>query len=132
MSIRTGGLLTGATVSATGGTAAAFSILSTAVNSVKAFFGGTTYLTRNEVDFRVTQAVPVSGKEGIFTQRKNRIFIKFPRTLADGSLHYDTGELKLACHVEATDAEIDEYRAVLAQCSIDSDLDAYYHDGSLD
>lgn len=134
MSIKTASILEAATAAFTGGTAAALSYLRTLNDGtgVRCRFGGTSFLTKKEVEFSATAPTVKSGAPNGWSQRRKTIRVKFPRTLANGNRTIETMEWKHSHDIEATDAEIDEQLKQFAQFLLDEDFSGFHHDSSTD
>jgi hypothetical protein len=132
MSINGMNLMKGATgLSVTGGTAATFEddgaevtngihVIDTSVAS---------FLERPSVTF--THKAPILQSDGSYSKEKWNVYVKQPKVLADGRTVIRKYTTLIEDTVEATEAERLELRLMGAQCTIDSDLDKYYENGSV-
>lgn len=91
----------------------------------------TSIKTRRTIDFSKKNAKVNASSKGGFTQPRSKAKMNFPRTLADGSVTYDTVTIELARDISATDADVANYMKIAAQVCFDSDFDAFWKAQSL-
>lgn len=128
MSISSASILTGATLAASGGTALPFTSLGNTLNENSVVYGGTGILDRKTGQFLTRLPVVNSNSPSGYSQARNIVNLRYPKTLASGETVYNTVKLTIACDVETTDAEKLEIRDDLAQILFDTDFQAFWDD----
>lgn len=125
-------LLSGASVSATGGTAKTFSPDGLQVKS------GVHVADLSVTDFRLRPGVtfksrmPAKNADGTWKKGKFSATLVIPKLLADGkTVEYPLGRIEVEPVAENTDAEITAILTYLAQLPIDSDTVSFFKTGSL-
>lgn len=132
MALNGAGILVGATISPTGGTATTFASAGIQ-NSVQ------TLNNNDDTDLRTRRQIVASTKSPSvlasapngYTQARNSVTIKWPQTLTNGKVSVDTMRIELSRDVETTQAEVLEYLKQGAQVLIDSDFLDYWYDLNL-
>lgn len=101
----------------TGGADLTLSSVSTSgVDKVKAFYTSETdFLTRTEYEFSVKYPAVLSTAPGGWTQARQTVFMKKPRTLANGNRTVDTCSITFAHDPETTTADRLAMRLELVQ-----------------
>jgi hypothetical protein len=132
MSLTSASILKDGTIAVTGGTATPFTRLSGDNTSAKASFDGTDFLSRLVAVFTRKEPKTNAGSPDGYTQIRRNVFLKIPRTLASGSLTYDTVKIEFARSVETTAAQLATTKVYAAQLIQDSDFDEFWEEGSLD
>lgn len=125
-------LLSGATVSAAGGTSKTFNVDGIQVKS------GIHVSDMSVTDFRVRPGItfksrmPTKRADGSWQKGKFSATIVVPKLLADGkTVEYPLGRIELEPHAESTDAEIVAILCYMAQVCFDSDTISFMKTGSL-
>lgn len=132
MSLATASILSGATVTPSGGTALAFEGEGIQNGSHLIFASDDTdYRTRREIVCSPKKPKPLSTAPNGFTQSRNTVVIKLPLTLDNGLVTTQTWTISQSVDVESTDAENQEGRAIAAQVLVDSDFAAFWDDSAL-
>lgn len=120
---------TGATaIVPTAGTDLVFDSLHTGVagkNTVR-FVGDTDFTTRRTVDFSVKDPTVQISAPGGYTQLREKAFIKWPMTLANGARTVNTLEISLSCDSEMDQADKLDMRYIGAQILGDASFDAFF------
>lgn len=131
MSMKNMSLLSGATVSATGGTALAFVDNGVTVpNGVQLVVpADTNYALRRTATARVRN--PQLDRDGVWGKDKKSVSITVPKQLASGKIVPNVIRLEREVHPETTAAEALELLKLAAQVAIDTDLDNFWGAGSL-
>jgi hypothetical protein len=125
-------VLSGTTVSASGGTALTFSSAGVDNGKVILYCDDDTDL-RTRREFVCTAKPPrisASAPNG-YTQARVTVTFKSPLELDNGNVTVNSGKFELAFDPETTEAEISEILDVVAQSIVDSDFTNLYHDLSL-
>lgn len=125
-------LISGATLSATGGTVKTFTEMGeTLRNGIKI-----TDLSVADARLRpVVSAVnrPAKlGPAGVYISRDKRVIkLLFPKILASGAINFSIREIRLEDHPEVTDAEKAIIDGYTAQIMFDADFTAFRNNGSV-
>lgn len=127
MPISTATINSGATVSASGGTALTFASRGSEPGRNVIYVASDTDLrTRREADFSVSYPKIQGSAPNGYTQARRTVVMKFPLVLENGNVTVNTIRIVLSTDVETTDAEIGEYLALGAQAMIDTDFSSYW------
>lgn len=125
MPIKGAQLLSGATVSASGGTAKTFTELGETIKN------GTKVGDLSVVDSRIRPTIvavnrPASMSLGKYISKDKRtIKLVIPKILADGSLAFNVREVRAEDHPETTDAEKAILNGYTAQLMFDTDFQQF-------
>lgn len=125
-------LVSGATLSGSGGTAKTFTEMGETLNNgVKI-----TDLSVSDARLRpVISAVnrPAKlGSAGVYISRDKRTLkLTFPKILASGVINYSIREIRMEDHPEVTDAEKSIIDGYVAQMMFDADFTSFRNNGSL-
>lgn len=132
MSLANASVLTGPTITASGGTALGLSSLGQNGNRVSLVAtADTDFRTRRTMDF--TAKAPnsnVAAPNG-YTQARPSVLIKAPITLANGKLTVNTLRIEMAYDVETSQAQIAALMELGAQSLFDSDFVSFWKSLSL-
>lgn len=131
MTILAAQVLESTTPGYTGGTPATLVKLGGDLTSHTAYFGGTSYSDRNDLTFTVKAPKPNATSPGGFTQGRSVVFIKVPRTLANGDKTSDTIKIEMSKDVETVAADSLEMRRVIAQVLTESGWTAFWDNQSV-
>lgn len=130
MSIQNATILSGATVSATGGTTTTY-----AVDGVDVQNGihvsdqaASDYRTRKGITFKARP--PKVTSAGTYTKGKHSATLAMPRSNLAGAIEYPLVRIELEYSAENTSAEIDEMMKQAAQLAFDSDFTNFWRTGS--
>lgn len=131
MPIKTASILVGATVSATGGTALAFTTdAQTVPNGVHVVDAAATdFRTATQITARNFK-IPSVDKDGVYSKGRKGMTLVKPKILASGKTVFPLGRVEIEDHPEMTQAEKDELRLETAQMLIDSDFVTFWRVGS--
>lgn len=131
MGIRTMSLLSGATISATGGTALVFTDDGTTVqNGVHLVVPATT-------DYRVRESAtwkyraPTINNDGSYTRDKKSVSYNVPQILASGAIVNNVIRIEREVHPELSAANATALNKIAAQLLTDADTDNFWAAGSL-
>lgn len=130
MTMKNMSLLSGATVSATGGTAQVFADNGVTIpNGVQLVVpADTSFATRRSATARVRQ--PTLGRDGVYGKDKKSISYNFPKTLASGKIVNNVIRVEREVHPEVTAAEANELNLIAAQLLTDPDTSNFWAIGS--
>lgn len=120
MSILGASVLESTTPGYTGGTSAPLTSLGQDLTAHSAYYGGTGYSDRNDLSFTVKSPKVNAASPGGYTQGRSVLFVKVPRTLANGDKTFDTLRVELAKDSETSAADSLEMRRVIAQILTES------------
>jgi hypothetical protein len=131
MGLKTMSLLSGSTVSATGGSAVVFADDGVTIpNGVHLVVpGDTDYATRRSATAKYRP--PVLNTAGEYTKDKKYISITRPLTLASGKVVNNVLRVEREVHPELSAADAADLNKIAAQLLFDADLDAFWAAGSL-
>lgn len=125
-------VLSGTTVSASGGTALTFSSAGVENGKVTLYCDDDTDLrTRREIVCSIKPPKVSASAPNGYTQARVTMLFKSPLELDNGNVTVNTGKFELSFDPETTDAEISEILDVVSQCIFDSDFTNLYQDLSL-
>lgn len=130
MPVSTLSILSGATLSATGGTALPFALYG------KEIPNGVAVMNLTEPSYKLRQTVTVSvkhptvGNDGELTKFRKKCTYVRPFALASGKIVYPVIRIDLEDHPDMSAAEITEFRLRGAQLLIDADMIAFWETGS--
>lgn len=119
-------LVTGGTLSNTGGTADAVSHVSNLDRALITFTADSLELQRTISARVVPPKVSPSAPNG-YTQARRELYFKFPLELDNGNLTNSTVTLNVSTDVELTDAELSQIRQTVGQVLVSSALDSFYN-----
>lgn len=132
MGLKTMSLLTGATVSASGGSALAF-----AENGVSVTNGlqlivpaDADYQTRRSVTVKVKQPT-VDPKTGVYSKDRKTMSLTLPMVLSDGKVVFNVIRVEREVHPSLSAANALELNKLAAQMLTDSDATDFWAAGSL-
>lgn len=130
MPIQNATILSGATVSATGGTSSILSLTGSEVaHGIQvADMSVTDFRTRPFANFKQRQP-RLSGK--VYTKARNEAMIAFPKICADGSTAFPLVRVIVEPHPEQTDAEVEKMLTWGAQLCFDTDFKPFFKTGAL-
>lgn len=129
MSLSNATLLSGATVSVSGGTAITFGQDDLDV------VGGIHVSDVAAVDFRTRKAITIKARapklvNGVFSKGKRSATLTIPRINTAGAVEYPLARIELEFSAENSLAEIDELMKLAAQCAVDLDFANFWRTGS--
>lgn len=132
MGLKTMSLLAGATVSASGGTALAFSDDGVSIaNGIHLIVpADTDYQTRRMVTVKYRQPT-IDAKTGVYSKDKKSISLALPQVLASGQVVFNTIRIEREVHPSLTAAAALELCTLGAQMLVDADTAAFWANGSL-
>jgi len=131
MGLKNMSLLTGATISATGGTAQVFADNGVTIQN------GVQLVVPATADYRVRQnatakyRAPVLNTDGTYTRDKKSISYTVPQILASGKVVFNVIRVEREVHPEFSAASALELNKIGAQLLFDTDLDNFWTAGSL-
>lgn len=132
MGLKTMSLLAGATVSATGGSALAFSNDGVSIqNGLHLSVPGEAFAGRRQCTVKYRAAV-LDPKTGMYGKDKKSMSLSRPVTLTDGRIVFETIRIEREMHPLTTDADAVEMNKLGAQLLTDSDTAAFWSAGSLE
>jgi hypothetical protein len=126
MGIKTLSILKDPTTAFTGGTAAPMSFLDEVGGKIRMFFDGTSFLSRSEALFSTREARVKSDAPNGYTQQREDVVVRVPKTLANGNSTFTTLSLSLSSDIEVTDAEKDTILEYGAQLLTHADTQAFW------
>lgn len=132
MTIKTFAPVKGATIAATGGTAVPFSLLGQNLDELQVSFDQTSVINRCSARFSKRAAVVSAAAPSGYTQSRNEVLLRFPTTLADGSVVISTAKIQLAVDVNASAATRQAMRDITAQVLYHADMDAFWNNQTID
>ena len=132
MGVRNATILTGSTISATGGTSSTLAVTGQQIpNGVQiADMGVTDFRVRPTLTIR--SRVPALQPDGSWSKYKNQVSLVIPKVLASGDMAFPVGRIEFEPHPEMTDAEVNKLRDWLCQILFDVDFANFLKYGSLD
>lgn len=133
MGLKTLSLLSGATISASGGTALVFATNGkTIADGLQLVIpADADYQTRRMLTAKVKQP-SINPKTGAYGKDKKSLCLAKPKVLPTGEVIYETIRCEREMHPSSSAAECAEMNKLGAQLFSDSDLDAYWANGSMD
>lgn len=122
-------LLSGATITPSGGSASAYTAMGNPVGgSVKlACSTDTEYRTRKTIDVSIKEPKASASAPGGMTQARINSYARVPLLLDNGSYTTCTVRAEIAFDPEYTTAEVLELRKLGAQLFVDTDMDDAYN-----
>lgn len=103
-------------VAATGGTDVTLVSLGIQGNkNTLAFSTDTNLATRRLAEFSVKAPQVQASAVGGYTQARNTILVKFPKTLANGNITINTAKVEVAYDPQTTQAEVESYCEQISQ-----------------
>lgn len=132
MGLKTMSLLSGATVSASGGTALAFAEDGVSIaNGVHLVVpADTDYQTRRQVTAKVKQPT-LDAKTGVYGKDRKTISLTLPLVLPDGKVVFNVIRVEREVHPSLSAANALELNQLAAQILIDADVAAFWAAGTL-
>jgi hypothetical protein len=132
MGLKNMSLQSGATVSASGGTALAFADDGVSIqNGVHLIVpGDADYQTRRQATVKYRPPT-LDARTGAYGKDKKSISLAQPVVLADGSVVFNTIRIEREVHPSATAAAALDLNVLGAQLLVDSDVTAFWATGSL-
>jgi len=121
MSLSTFAPNVGGTTSTAGGSAT--NLIQKSNNGKKAEFildDGATYLLQTEIDFSIVEPVIKPAAPNGYTQKRNTVFVKVPKVLANTNRTVNTYKLETAVDVETSEAEFTAGLNLLVQAVVDA------------
>ncbi len=79
------------------------------------FSTDTTALARRIAEFSTKPYAVDVSKPGGYTQQRNTVLVKFPKTLANGNRTMNTAKYELSVDPETTAAEVETYQEIMGQ-----------------
>lgn len=132
MSLNNAGSLSGATISASGGSAVTWASLGQNGNKNTLIVAADTdFRTRRQIDAVVKQPVPQVSAPNGYTQARASLFYKKPILLANGKITVNTVKVELAYDVESTPTQIQDMLDTGAQFCFDADFTPVFKSLSL-
>lgn len=133
MSLSNASVLSGATITPSGGTAVPFTGagIQSNVHTLVAT-GDASLLTRRSIVCSAKDPKVSPGAPNGYTQARATVVFKSPMELDNGNVTVNTVRIEVAYDAEASAAEVDELRIMAAQCLIDADFDDLYKSLVLD
>lgn len=131
MALKNMSIVTGATVSVTGGTAVVFTDDGVSIPN------GIHLVVPADVNYAVRRSAtvkyrpPALDKEGIYSRDKKYISLTVPMTLASGKIVNNVIRVEREVHPEFAAASATDLNKLAAQLLIDSDADNFWNAGSL-
>lgn len=117
---------TGATVSTTGGTAVAVAVKDRASNEVTLAATADALATQRSFTFSVVRPKPDSSNPTKYTQARRKVVMRVPVDLGSGVINVDVCSIEISTGQATSAASILDYRKMLAQSLIDTDLDGFF------
>lgn len=132
MGLKTMSLLSGATVSVTGGSAVAFSDDGVSIQNGLHLVvpGDTDYQTRRQATVKYRPPT-LDAKTGVYGKDKKTISFVVPQVLASGQVVFNTIRIEREVHPSALAATVTDLNKIGAQLLVDPDLDAFWAAGAL-
>lgn len=132
MSLSNASVLSGATITPSGGTALPFSSLGIQNSSNTIYATGDADLrTRRSIVCSVKDPKVSAGAPNGYTQARATAVFKSPLELDNGMITVNTVRVEFAYDVETSQAEIDELKVIAAQICTDADFAGLIADLSL-
>lgn len=126
LSIRIGGSSSGFT----GGTDTAVVDGGGAIDSHRLYLGGTSALDRTVIDTKYTEPKVSPNAPAGYTQARNSMVFKFPKTLSNDKSTINTVRFEMATDRETTDAEKAEYLLQVAQALLSANAADFFESGA--
>lgn len=132
MSIQSASVPIGATFSPTGGSATSLLTKRQEGNTVSTILDdGSAFIDQTVLEFSTKEPkVSASAPDG-YTQRRNVVYVKVPRTLANGNTTVDTLRLEVAASVETSAANLTSLRELAVHALTDSDFTDFWEEQSM-
>lgn len=110
MSLNSCSVLTGATITPSGGSAVSFEGTGPSNNSHTLICtDDTSLLTRRTITAGIKAPKVSSSAPGGYTQARGSVVLKFPKTLDNGNTTVDTVRIEVSYDPENTESEVDNY-----------------------
>jgi hypothetical protein len=127
MSISNSSIAIGTAISVTGGTATGLISKGDTLDQHHTVLDdGSAFKDQTMVDFSIKAPKVSAAAPAGYTQARNIVSIRVPKTLANGSTTYNTVRVELSADSETTDAERDSLRELIAQIVFDADFDQFW------
>lgn len=132
MSFASASIPVGATFAPTGGTATSLLSLGR-VGSSESFLvnDSSAFISRKLVNANVTEPRVNASSPNGYTQRRARVNIQVPITLANGKTTTNSITMELACDPETSNAQVDALHSLAINILNDSDFDAFWYSNAL-
>lgn len=132
MGLKNMSLLTGATITPSGGTALAFADNGVSIqNGLQLIVpSDTDYQTRRQVTAKVKQPV-VDTKTGAYGKDRKTISLTKPMVLTDGKVIFNVIRIEREVHPSLAAADVLELNKLGAQLLVDTDLTDFWANGSM-
>jgi len=132
MPLQTASVLSGATITPSGGTALAFTGAGIRNNTHPLFVAADADLrTRRTMMCTVKDPKVSASAPNGYTQARSSVTFKSPLSLDNGSITVNTVRVEVSYDVETSAAELAELKVIGAQILTDSDFDALFQSQSL-
>lgn len=132
MGLKTMSLLSGATISASGGTALAFA------DDGQSIQNGVHLIVPADADYQTRRMVTakyrpptINPTTGTYSKDKKSVSLTLPLVLSDGKVVFNTIRVEREVHPSLAAASAVELNKLAAQILTDSDTDAFWTTGSL-
>lgn len=133
MSLTNASVLSGATITPSGGSALPFASLGIRNNTNVLYATGDADLrTRRSIVCSVKEPKVSTGAPNGYTQARATMIFKSPLTLDNGNVTVNTVRVEIAYDVETSAAEVTELSVIGAQLLADADFSSLISDLSLD
>lgn len=134
MALRNASIPLGATLTPTGGTATTLSSLGQTLSELKTYLAsaGVTQLTRTAVDFSTKQPKASITAPGGFTQGRSSFKMTRPKVLANTKRTLNGISVEISTDPETSAAENLDLRITACLLLLDSELDAFWLNQSVD
>jgi len=127
MSIKTGTILSGATIAASGGTSVPLLSRGGNLGQVKVILDdGSQFLSQTEIDCSIKGPKVNTGSPSGYTQHRNIVKLSRPMTLSNGSRTINSITLNLGTDIELTDVDQRELRLLAAQVLTESSFEEFW------
>ena len=132
MGVRNATILTGSTISATGGVSSTLAVTGQQVpNGLQiADMGVTDFRVRPFLTLR--SRLPAIQPNGSWSKYKNQGTLAFPKLLANGEMAFPVGRFEFEPHPEQTDAEVVKMMSWMSQLFFNTNFVNFLKYGSLD
>lgn len=131
MGVQNATILTGPTISATGGTSSTLAPTGQSIpNGVQvADMGVTDFRVRPTMTLR--SRMPTMQSDGSWSKYKNQVSLVMPKILASGEMAFPVGRIEFEPHPEMTDTEVNKLRDWLCQVLFSSAFTSFLKNGSI-
>jgi hypothetical protein len=132
MTISTSSIAIGTAISVTGGIATGLISKGDTLDLHNTVLDdGAAFKDHTNVDFSIKSPKVSASAPAGYTQARNVVVIKKPKTLANGNITYNSMRVELSCDSETTEAEKDSLRELAAQVIFDTDYDQFWNDQAM-